>query len=105
MYKPWSVPERPLFLGLYHLSQPSLPWVLSPLLSTPLFPATSQPFPRLGGRAPKASLASLAVSLCLTGSRLRRALRLLLTSTQLLQEEEGRAARGWIRDSRFGVCS
>lgn len=60
VYKPCSVPERPLFSGLSHLSQPSGPCVLSPLLSGPLFPATSQPFPRLGGRAPKASLAWLA---------------------------------------------
>lgn len=91
---PWaSPPTQPAFLAR-----------VSPLLSGPLFPATSQPFPRLGGGAPRPSLPRWRVSLCLTGSQLRRALRLLLTSAQLLQEEEGRAARERIPDSRFGVC-
>lgn len=85
----------------------SPPYPGSSLPSSPLlcFQPPRSPSPAWAAVPPRPPLPRWQVSLCLTGSRLRRALSLLLTSTQLLQEEEGRAARGWIRDSRFGVCS
>lgn len=74
----------------------SPPYPVSSLPSSPVlcFQPPRSPSPAWAAVPPRPPLPRWQVSLCLTGSRLRRALRLLLTSTQLLPEEEGRAARG-----------
>lgn len=99
-------PRETPFLG----PLPSQAALLAPVSSLPSSPVLCfqpprSPSPAWAAEPPRPPLPRWRVSLCLTGSRLRRALRLLLTSTQLLREEGRRAARGWIRHSRFGVCS
>lgn len=84
---PFSLVLSPSHQSLYPLFSPS------PRRSGPLSAATSQSgaaSPRLGGPA-LVFPGSLAGLPCLTRSGLWRVLRLLLTTAQLLKEEEGRA--------------
>lgn len=107
MYKPWSasLPPETLSKGLSPNSAcPSCPGSSLPSSRSFVFShLAALPQPRW--RCPQ-GLPCLAggfrSALPAPGSG---ALRLLLTSIQLRREEERRAARGWIRDSRFGVCS
>lgn len=105
--RPRRVLQIPVLLGSLPVSSvPLSPVSLSPLRSGPLSAATSRSRsarPRLGGPALlfPGFLAGLP---CLTRSRLWRVLRLLLTTAQLMEEEEGRAGCADGSENGFGAC-